>query len=182
MGRAFARIQPVLILLTVCAAGFVGGSLRAESLAIDFNDRSNDLPANTDEDFDSFIIGNAGGNTAVQFSTNSLQYATLTVSVSDILGVGGDDRKRGTPVNTGSFTEAQLLHLFPGPKRHQWFEHSGPGVGLEPAMSGHDLVLRFREPGRSYFRLVCQRHSREGQLQFRWFAASNFQYTISFHV
>ena len=78
MGRSFPRIHPALILLALCAAGFVTSSLRAESLSIDFNDRSNDLPANTHEDFDSFILGNIGGNTAIQFNPNTLRYGTVT--------------------------------------------------------------------------------------------------------
>jgi hypothetical protein len=94
----------------VCGASFFAQCLLAQStLAIDFNDRSNDLPGNTHEDFDSFILGAVGGSTAVQFNTNSLSYGTVTISVSDIAGLGCDDRKRSTPVNSGAFTDAQLL-------------------------------------------------------------------------
>jgi hypothetical protein len=87
--------------------------LRAQpSLSIDFNDRSNDLPGNTLEDFDPFIIGSVGGSTAIQFGTNSLSYGSITVSISDLLGLGCDDRKRSTPMTNGAFTEAQLLQDF----------------------------------------------------------------------
>jgi len=110
------RLRPALILLLVCATSFSPASLLAQSsLAIDFNDRSNDLPGNTHEDFDSFILGAVGGSTAIQFNTNSLSYGSVTISVSDILGLGCDDRKRSTPANSGAFTEGQLLQdvVFP---------------------------------------------------------------------
>src|SRR2546429_9032151 len=96
-----------------CGTVFVGGSLPGQSsFSIDYNDRSNDLPGSTLADFDSFIIGSAGGSTAVQFNTNILSYGSVTISVSDLMGLGCDDRKRSSPINTGAFTEAQLLQDF----------------------------------------------------------------------
>ena len=56
-----------LLLTTV-----LGTSIRADSLAPHFNDRSNDLPGNTQENFDSFILGNIGSSTAIQTGTNTL--------------------------------------------------------------------------------------------------------------
>jgi hypothetical protein len=99
-----------LILLMFWGASLFARSLLAQSsLAIDFNDRSNDLPGNTHEDFDSFILSSVGGSTAVQFNTNSLLFGNVTVSISDLVGLGCDDRKRSAPANNGAFTEAQLL-------------------------------------------------------------------------
>jgi polysaccharide biosynthesis protein PslG len=101
------------MVLSLLAAVFFTEALRAQSaLGIDFNDRSNDLPANTHEAFDAFIIGAAGGSTAVQFTTNTLVYGTVSISISDLLGLGCDDRKRSTPINSGPFTEGQLLQDF----------------------------------------------------------------------
>ena len=93
----------------------LGTSIRADPLALDFNDRSNDLPGNTQENFDSFILGNIGSSTAIQTGTNTLAYGTVSVSISDLLGSGCDDRKRTTPVTNGTFTDAQLLQdvIFP---------------------------------------------------------------------
>src|SRR5437667_673370 len=111
--RSLKRVRLALILVLVCGTAFLPRALRAQSsLAIDFNDRSNDLPGNTHEDFDSFVIASTGGSTAVQFNTNSLLYGSVTVSISDLLGLGCDDRKRSTPVNNGALTEAQLLQDF----------------------------------------------------------------------
>src|SRR5436190_15695787 len=102
-----------MMVLIGSAMSLFPGALRAQSsLAIDFNDRSNDLPGNTHEDFDSFVIGSTSGSTAVQFNTNSLLYGSVTISISDLLGLGRDDRKRSTPTNNGAFTEAQLLQDF----------------------------------------------------------------------
>src|ERR1043166_1190821 len=82
------------------------------SLALDFNDRSNDLPLNTHADFDSFILDSVGGSTAIQLGTKSLSYGGVTISISDLLGIGCDDRKRAALTNNGAFTEAQLLQDF----------------------------------------------------------------------
>lgn len=81
----------------------------AAQLRIDFNDRSNDLPLYTLEDFDSFVINSTGGSTAIQYNTRTLNYGTITVSVWDTFGTGCDDRKRTVPVNQKSFTQALLL-------------------------------------------------------------------------
>ena len=112
MSPAF-RIKLPLLAVVGCGVICLGECLQAQSgLGIDFNDRSNDLPAHTHEAFDAYILGAVGGNTAVQSNTNNLVYDRVTISVSDLLGLGCDDRKRTTPVNSGALTEAQLLQDF----------------------------------------------------------------------
>ncbi|HSU56470.1 MAG TPA: beta-galactosidase [Candidatus Dormibacteraeota bacterium] len=101
-----------LVLLALFLYGIISvarSSFAQPSLAIDFNDRSNDFPGNTQEAFDSFILNNIGGNSAVQFGTNSLAYGNVLISISDLAGLGCDDRKRSTPVTNGAFTDAQVL-------------------------------------------------------------------------
>src|SRR6185295_4680430 len=75
----------VLMFLLVFGAGIAGPDLLAQAtLSIDFSDRSNDLPGNAHEDFDTFILGSVGGNTAFQLGTNRLSYGTISVSISDL--------------------------------------------------------------------------------------------------
>src|SRR5690348_11830309 len=81
-------------------------------LRIDFNDRSNDFPADTHEDFDAFVITANGGNGALLTNTTILRFGTITVSAWGNGGNGLDDRKRSSPANSGAFTEEQLLKDF----------------------------------------------------------------------
>src|SRR5512139_1442562 len=75
-------------------------------LRIDFNDRSNDLPLFTQEDFDSFVVGSAGSSTAAQTGARTLRYGTVTLSLWDPFGSTYDDRRRTTVTNSGAFTHA----------------------------------------------------------------------------
>jgi hypothetical protein len=90
-------------------ATFLFAASAYAQLRIDFNDRSNDIPADTHEDFDAFVITANGGVGALQTNTTTLRFGTMMVSVFGNGGNGLDDRKRTTPANSGAFTEEQLL-------------------------------------------------------------------------
>ena len=92
----------VLAMSLLCMATAFG------QLRIDFNDRSNDLPVHTHEAFEAFVITPSG----VQTSPITLRYGSVGITVTPIGGNGLDDRRRTTPVNTVTFTEAQLLQDF----------------------------------------------------------------------
>jgi hypothetical protein len=91
-----------LVVLLFCTAASAFGQLR-----IDFNDRSNDLPVHTQEEFDAFVLS-AGGFQ----SGTTLRYGSVMISLSPLGGNGLDDRRRTSPVNAGDFTAAALLQDF----------------------------------------------------------------------
>ncbi|MDB6026270.1 MAG: cellulase family glycosylhydrolase [Verrucomicrobiales bacterium] len=91
-------------LLFILCVNAIGRPLR-----IDFNDRSNDVPVHTQEDFDAFVIGGSGSQ---QTATNTLRYGTITLSIWSDLGIGLDDRRRTVLTNSVNFTNTQILEDF----------------------------------------------------------------------
>jgi polysaccharide biosynthesis protein PslG len=99
-------LKPALFLATL----LVAASVSAGQLRIDFNHRTNDFPVATQEGFDAFVIRT--GSTAAQTNTSTLQFGTITVSLSDLASTGYSDRKRSFPTNSATFTNAQIFQDF----------------------------------------------------------------------
>ncbi|MHA3769948.1 lamin tail domain-containing protein [Verrucomicrobiota bacterium sgz303538] len=89
----------------------IGGS-GAPLLRIDFNDRDNNTAVLTEAGFQGFIIGNAGGNAAVQTGPITRTFGSTSVTLTDTAGTAYDDRTRTTPTTSGTFTEQLLLQDF----------------------------------------------------------------------
>lgn len=96
-------------------------------LQVDFNDRANNGAANAQTGFSSFII--AGSDGATQ-STTTRTFGSISVALTGAGGSVFDDRFRPTPLNSGAFTDSQLLRDFV-------FATSTSGTtGLDVAISG----------------------------------------------
>lgn len=74
-------------------------------LQVDFNSRSG---STTQAGFSPFALSGSG----IQFGSTARTFGTLGVTVTDVSGLGYDDRARTTPANGGAFTEAALLQDF----------------------------------------------------------------------
>jgi hypothetical protein len=74
-------------------------------LQVDFNSRSGSA---TQAGFSPFVLSGSG----IQFGSTARTFGTLGVTVTDVSGLGYDDRARTTPNNSGEFTEAALLQDF----------------------------------------------------------------------
>ncbi len=75
-------------------------------LQVDFNAR--DAPGNTQAGFSSFVMGGSG----IQLGSTSRSFGSIGVTVTDVSGLGYDDRVRPTPTSAGDFTESALLRDF----------------------------------------------------------------------
>ena len=101
-------------------------------LALDFDNRA--APAGeTAAGFQSFTLDGSG---AVTLQTTRL-FGGVEVTVGGSNGTTADSRRRGTPVNTGAFTEENLLRDF---------VFSTPTTGAE----GLDVTIRFLTPNQVY--------------------------------
>lgn len=82
-------------------------------LRLDFNDRDSNTVALTAPGFETFLIGNAGGNGAIQTGAVTRTFGTRFVTLSNSApGVGYDDRARATPLNSGALTTDTLYKDF----------------------------------------------------------------------
>ena len=95
--------------LAVLALGLVAHLPAQPVLSIDFNDRSNDSPANTQTGFSSFVLD---GSTEIWTAPVSRSFGPFTVTVSSTAGIGFDDRYRTAPTDGGALTESLLLRDF----------------------------------------------------------------------
>jgi hypothetical protein len=77
-------------------------------LQVDFNDRG--VATNTQSGFSSFVIGGSEGQ--VQTGSITRTFGSHNVTLTNASTFGFDDRRRTTPINSGAFTEAQLLQDF----------------------------------------------------------------------
>jgi hypothetical protein len=76
-------------------------------LQIDFNDRASS--GTTQSGFSSFVL-NTGSET--QFGSTTRTFGSIGVTLTDVSGIGIEDRVRATPTNAGAFTESLLLRDF----------------------------------------------------------------------
>lgn len=100
-------------------------------LEVDFNARNN--ASNSAPGFSPFTINGTG----IQTGAVSRTFGGISVTLSDASGLGFDDRSRATPVNSGAFTDAQLL---------QDFVFSRENIGT----SGLDVVIGGLIPAQVY--------------------------------
>lgn len=87
----------------------VGGTTAATVLAVDVNDRSTDPSGVTQAGFSSFLINSNVSSTAIQTQATTRVFGGITVTVSNTVPYGYDDRLRTVPTNNGAFTESLLL-------------------------------------------------------------------------
>jgi hypothetical protein len=101
-----------------------------ESLRIDFNDTLENTPVQTESGFHAFALPAVGPGPVMQFFGG----AEVTVAGA---GVTLESRRRATPVNSGTFTEEQLLRDF------IFARDTLAGEGL-------DLTIEFMESNQLY--------------------------------
>jgi hypothetical protein len=101
-------------------------------LQVDFNDR--DSAGNTQPGFSSFVMG---GTTNIETAPVTRSFGGINVTLSDASGLGYDDRRRTTPMNTGAFTDGLLLQDFV-------FSRANTGTG------GLDVTIDGLVPGDTY--------------------------------
>ncbi|HEY3395955.1 MAG TPA: chitobiase/beta-hexosaminidase C-terminal domain-containing protein, partial [Lacipirellulaceae bacterium] len=80
----------------------------ATLLQVDFDDRG--VPGNTEPGFSSFVIGGSDGST--QTGSVSRSFGGVGVTLVNASTAPYDDRRRITPVDSGAFTDGQLLQDF----------------------------------------------------------------------
>lgn len=80
----------------------------APVLSIDFNIRGADPNLLTEPGFSPFVIDGTG----LQLAPVRRSFEGVDITLSDTSGVGYDDRQRGTPANSGDFTQSLLLRDF----------------------------------------------------------------------
>ena len=103
------------------------GTRAAPSLSIDFNRRNADPSTNTMAGFSSFIISSNIANNAIQTQATTRVFGSISVTVSNNLPNGYDDRLRGNvPANTATFTESLLLRDRKFPYRAQQMGRNDP--------------------------------------------------------
>jgi hypothetical protein len=98
----------------VLACALLWGAVAAAQpiLSVDFNRRNSTEAADTFPGFQSFIISSNGGVAAIQTTPTTRTFGPFTVTLANSGGPGYDDRLRGTPVNSGAFTDSLLLRDF----------------------------------------------------------------------
>ncbi|MGI8604618.1 MAG: lamin tail domain-containing protein [Verrucomicrobiales bacterium] len=90
----------------------LGGSAAGPLLSIDITDRDSNTPALLEPGFQAFVIGNVGGNAAIQTGPITRTFGAYSVTLANSGTDGYDDRLRTTPANSGAFTESLLLRDF----------------------------------------------------------------------
>ena len=85
----------------------VGGG--GDLLLVDVNDRENNSGALTAAGFNAFV---ANGTNAIETNDTTRIYGDISVTIQDVSGLGYDDRRRMAPVNSGAFTDQELLQDF----------------------------------------------------------------------
>ncbi len=97
---------------SITPASYTVGTTATTVLAIDFNDRSTAASGVTESGFSSFVINSNVSSTAIQTQATTRVFSGVTVTVSNTLPYGYDDRLRTAPGNSGAFTESLLLRDF----------------------------------------------------------------------
>ena len=88
--------RPAFVSLLAGLLFFTGTSLlQAATLSIDIDERP--APGLTQAGFDSFLIDNIGGDTALQTGSITRSFAGIDVTMMNAGDVGYDDRQRTTP-------------------------------------------------------------------------------------
>lgn len=84
-------------------------------LSLDFDDREHPEPAAPQKGFKRFVINSEGSKTNIQTNATVRQFGEITVTLSDTLGTGYDDRHRN---NISTTPEQTLLYdvIFPSGK------------------------------------------------------------------
>jgi len=93
-------------------ASFAIGVSATNLLAIDFNDRTNAFAGATGFGFASFVINSNISATAIQTQATARVFSGISVTVSNTVPYGYDDRSRAGPANSNAFTESVLLQDF----------------------------------------------------------------------
>jgi hypothetical protein len=94
-------------------AGFdANGGNGQPLLSVDFNDRDNNTTDNTQTGFNSFLIGNTGGNAATQTGSITRTISGFPVTLTNTGTDPYDDRYRTGPTDGGGLTTHRLLRDF----------------------------------------------------------------------
>jgi hypothetical protein len=93
-------------------ASYSVGLVATPLLSMDVNDRTNATVGMTQSGFTSFVINSNVSATAIQTQATTRVIGGITITVSNTLPLGYDDRSRGAPANSGAFTESLLLRDF----------------------------------------------------------------------
>jgi hypothetical protein len=99
-------------LATNTPIGFRVGLTTNPVLMLDVNERGADAAATTKAGFTSFVINSNVSSSAIQTQATTRVIGGVTVTVSNTAPLGYDDRLRGTPVNSGAFSDSLLLTDF----------------------------------------------------------------------
>ncbi len=92
--------------------GLFSAPAGAALLSVDFNRRNSNFPTNTLAGFQPFVINSNVSVTAVQTQATVRTYGAYSVTLSNTLPFGYNDRLRGTPVDSAGGTNAPLLRDF----------------------------------------------------------------------
>lgn len=92
--------------------GFHAAGLVTPLLSLDFNERGVDAALATQQGFSSFVIQSNLSTTAIQTQATTRTFGGISVTVSNTVPFGYDDRARPLPANSGDFSEALLLRDF----------------------------------------------------------------------
>jgi hypothetical protein len=111
-------------------ASYSVGLVATPLLSMDVNDRTNTAAGMTQSGFTSFVINSNVSATAIQTQATTRVSSGITITVSNTLPFGYDDRSRNAPANSGPFTESLLLRDFILSS-----DNSGTG-GLDLLLSG----------------------------------------------
>jgi hypothetical protein len=137
--------------------GFSATLIGTTLLALDFNERGVSEPVNTEPGFESFVINSNVSATAIQIPPTTRHFNGISVTVSNTAPFGYDDRNRGTPANSGAFTETLLLRDF------IFSQDSGTG--------GLDVTVAGLAPGGMYrFTVWSYDNGSSGNRVSDWFA------------
>ena len=111
-------------------AGYSVGWVATPLLSVDVNDRTNTTAGMTQAGFTSFVINSNVSATAIQTQATTRVISAISITISNTLSFGYDDRSRNAPGNNGAFTESLLLRDFLLSQ-----DNSGTG-GLDTSLTG----------------------------------------------
>lgn len=167
--------------------GFNAEASTTTLLALDFNERALDPAVLTQPGFTPFVIGSNLSTIAIQTQATTRVYGNISVTLSNTLPYGYDDRARPTPTNNGAFTESLLLrdYVFSGDRTND----GGLDITLEglAPQATHRLTVWSFDAGSVTNRasdwsangvLVKSNYSFNGYL----FPSSNEQYQFTFEA
>ncbi len=99
-------------LVTNTPVGYSVGTVANPLLALDVNERAQSAATTTQAGFTSFVINSNVSSSAIQTQATVRVFGNVTVTISNTVPFGYDDRLRATPGNSGAFTESLLLRDF----------------------------------------------------------------------